>query len=161
MAIPTRTKSSIAALKRFTPSFVFDPNDSTPVFWIQETGGVAEGVCINLSAFLDAGGKLSQSNMLIGSVAAAFITPAMNQGGATQVALLAGVDETAGNVTVTGMTAADEINGVIVLTTAASIATAAVRAAGDFVPGSGAMVSTANKANNTGNQYLIVWTKKH
>lgn len=77
--------------------------------------------------------------------------------GIVRTAVVDGVNENAADVTVTGMVAGDEIVSVLVLTTKAAIATMALRAAGDFVPGAGVMVSTANKADNTNNQYLITW----
>lgn len=68
-----------------------------------------------------------------------------------------GVDENAANVTIAGMAVGDELVGVIVFTTKAAIASLVLRPAGDFVPGAGIMVSTANKVNNTNNQYLVTW----
>lgn len=77
--------------------------------------------------------------------------------GVVRQTVAAGVSETVADVTITGMAVGDEIVSVLVFATAAAIATMTQRAAGDFVPGAAKMVSTANKANNTGNQYLVTW----
>lgn len=74
-------------------------------------------------------------------------------------ALVAGQDETGDTtIPVTGMVVGDELHSVIVLTTAASIASAASRAITDFTVGAGVINVVANAANNTNNQYLIHWS---
>jgi hypothetical protein len=83
-------------------------------------------------------------------------------GGAGMVLTLAdGLNEASTHVVIAGMTAVDEIIYVKVYTTKASIASQALRAAGDFVPDAGGMMPTANAANNTSNQYEVLWMKRH
>ena len=68
-----------------------------------------------------------------------------------------GQDET-GDVTipVTGVALGDRVLGVLVFTTAASIATCAARASSDFsVTGTNEVTVGANPANNTNNQYVF------
>jgi len=91
-------------------------------------------------------------------LAAAAVTKDKLAGGFAKIAVVAGQDETSDTtIPVTGMAAGDEIVGVLVLTTAASIATLAARAAADFTAGAGNMNVVANPANNTNNQYVIFW----
>ncbi len=78
--------------------------------------------------------------------------------GIGRMTLVAGQDETGDTtITVTGMVAGDEVEQVLVVTTAASIASAAARAIADFSVGAGVLNIVANAANNTNNQYWISW----
>lgn len=79
-------------------------------------------------------------------------------GGFSKITVVDGQDETMDTtIPVTGMVAGDEIVGVLVYTTKASIATQALRAAADFTAGAGVMNVVGNAANNTNNQYVIFW----
>lgn len=74
----------------------------------------------------------------------------------SKVSVVAGEDETTTNqITCPGMAVGDEVVAVIVLTTAASIATAALHA-GTMAAASG-KITPGTKVNNTNNQYLIFW----
>lgn len=75
-----------------------------------------------------------------------------------KVSMLDGQDETGtADYTLAAMASGDAIIGVIVYTTKASIATQALRAAGDFTAGAGVLTTAAHKANNSGNQLLVIW----
>lgn len=79
--------------------------------------------------------------------------------GVSRCTLVAGQDEAADTtITVTGMVVGDEVSQVLVLTTAASIASAAARAITDFSVGAGVINVLANPVDNTNNQYVIFWT---
>lgn len=72
------------------------------------------------------------------------------------VSVVAGEDETSTHqITCTGMAAGDIITQVLVLTTAASIATMAVHA-GVFKSAADKVVP-GTEVNNTNNQYIIFW----
>jgi len=91
-------------------------------------------------------------------IAASAVTGAKMATGIVKQNLIAGIDETMDTTyDITGMAAGDEIVGVIVLTTAASIATAAQRANADFTAGANVMTVGANAVDNTGNQLLVTW----
>jgi len=79
--------------------------------------------------------------------------------GVINVTVVAGEDETATHqITCAGMAAGDEVVTVLVLTTAAAIATMA-KHAGTLVAAAG-KITTDTEVNNTNNQYLIVWVDK-
>ena len=75
MSTPTRTKAAIGTIKRFPLTAVFDPLDSNPVFEIREANGVSEGVVLNLTALLDADGKLNVANFV---AALSIVTASIN-----------------------------------------------------------------------------------
>lgn len=73
-----------------------------------------------------------------------------------KVSVVDGEDETTTHqITVTGMVAADTVVAVLVLTTKASIATAAAHA-GTLTAAAG-KITPGTEVNNTGNQYLVFW----
>lgn len=75
-----------------------------------------------------------------------------------RVTLVAGQDETMDTtIPVSGMVVGDELYSVTVFTTAASIASRASRALTDFSVTAGNLTVGANAANNTNNQYEIIW----
>lgn len=117
---------------------------------------------IGLSGALDVAdiptlASVSTSAATTAAVAAhAAVVSAAGTHGLLKQILVAGQDETGDTtITVAGMVAADVIVSVLVLTTAASIATAAFRATTDFTTGAGVVNVVANAVNNTNNQYLI------
>lgn len=76
--------------------------------------------------------------------------------GRNKVTLAVGADETSTHqILVPGMQAGDEVVQVLVLTTAASIASMAVHA-GIFTSAAGKVVP-GTEVNNTNNQYLVFW----
>jgi len=76
-----------------------------------------------------------------------------------RVSVVAGEDETSTHtITCTGMEVGDEVVEIIVLTTAAAIASMAAHA-GTRVAAVDS-ITTDTEVNNTGNQYLIVWIDK-
>lgn len=84
------------------------------------------------------------------------LNTAIGAHGLPKVSVVAGEDEaTTHQITVTGMAAGDIVTSVLVLTTAASIATLAAH--------TGTFTAAANKitpsveVNNTNNQYLVFW----
>ena len=101
--------------------------------------------------------QISDSAITTAKLDAAAVTKTKYAGSIQKVAVADGVDEAAADITITGMAVGDEITAVLVFTAKASIATMVLRPAGDFVAGSGKAVSTANKVDNTNNQYLIFW----
>jgi hypothetical protein len=112
-------------------------------------------------AYLDAAAgpaRESISSIATAEIAAGAVTGAKLGTGILKVDLVAGQDETSDTtIPVTGMAVGDEIAAVLVLTTAASIASAAKRAVTDFTAAAGNVTVGANAANNTNNQYLIIW----
>jgi hypothetical protein len=79
-------------------------------------------------------------------------------GGSVKCSVVAGVNETVTpSITVTGMVAGDRIVAVLVFTTAASIATLAAKALADISAGAGVISVNANAANNSANQYVVIW----
>lgn len=116
--------------------------------------------------------RLSKRKVLVGSIigdiqaaagsigttelANAAVTKAKLAGGFSKVSVVAGENEgSTHQITCTGMAVGDEVVAVLVLTTAASIATLAAHA--------GTLTAAANKitpgteVNNTNNQYIIFW----
>jgi hypothetical protein len=88
---------------------------------------------------------------------AATVAAAGTHGRVKQV-LVDGQDEVGDDtIAVTGLAAADVLISVLVLTTKASIATAAFRPLADFTVGAGALTVAANPVDNTNNQYLITY----
>lgn len=78
--------------------------------------------------------------------------------GQVNMAVVAGQDENSDNtIPVTGLAVGDRIVGVLVLTTAASIATVAQKTVADLSVIAGNVQVDANKANNSANQYIIFW----
>ncbi len=59
---------------------------------------------------------------------------------------------------VTGVTANSVIQGAIVFTTKAAIATAIVRPGSDYTAGNGTITVSANPANNTSNQVIFFYS---
>jgi len=101
---------------------------------------------------------LSIKNLGVGSaqIAAAAVLKTKLAGGFSKCSVVAGENETVTHqITVTGMAAGDEVVAVIVLTTAASIATLAAHA-GTFTAAAG-KITPGTEVNNTGNQYLVFW----
>jgi hypothetical protein len=89
-------------------------------------------------------------------LAAGAVTKTKMGTGILKVSLVTGEDETSTHqITCTGMAAGDEVVQVLVLTTAASIATMAVHA-GVFTAAA-AKITPGTEVNNTNNQYLIFW----
>lgn len=122
------------------------------------SGATIGGVAV-MPATAD-GTTLALSAGVLG-VKAAGIGGAQLATGVVKQTLLDGVDETSTpTYTITGMAAGDEVVGVIVLTTKASIATAAQRANADFTPGADALDVAANAADNSSNQLLVTWISK-
>lgn len=81
--------------------------------------------------------------------------------GKLKLTLVAGQDETGDTtIPVSGMVVGDEVHSVTVFTTAASIASRAARAITDFTVTAGNLTVVANAANNTNNQYEIIWSDK-
>lgn len=79
-------------------------------------------------------------------------------GGSVKVNLVAGQDETSDDtIPVTGMAVGDRIIAVLVLTTAASIATMAKKLDADVTAIAGNVQVLANKVNNAAQQYMIIW----
>jgi hypothetical protein len=88
---------------------------------------------------------------------AATVSAAGTHGRLKQV-LVAGQDEVGDDtIPITGIAVGDVLISVLVLTTAASIATAAFRALTDFTISAGVLTVGANPADNTNNQYLITY----
>src|ERR1700694_472329 len=91
-------------------------------------------------------------------LAPAAVTKGKLAGGFSHVDIVAGVDETGTpSIAVTGIAVGDELVAVIVLASAASIATATKRANADFTIAADALTVAAHAANNAANQYLIFW----
>lgn len=80
--------------------------------------------------------------------------------GMIQLTLADGLNEASTHVVIAGMDVGDEIIYVKVYTAKAAIVTQAIRAGGDFVADSGGMMPTANKVNNTNNQYEVLWVDR-
>lgn len=77
-------------------------------------------------------------------------------GGFSKVSVVDGEDETSTHqITVTGMAVGDEVVAVIVLSTKASIATAALHA-GTLTAAAG-KITPGTEVDNTGKQYLVFW----
>lgn len=88
-----------------------------------------------------------------------FVNGAKLATGVIKQTVVVGEDETATHqITCAGMAVGDEVIGVLVFTTAASIATMAAHA-GTFTAAAGHM-TTNTEVNNTNNQYLITWVDK-
>jgi len=89
----------------------------------------------------------------------AAVTKAKLAGGFAHVDVVAGVNETVTpSIAVSGIAVGDELIAVIVfVTTDAVLATMTKRANADFTIAAGALSVGANAANNTDNQYLIIW----
>lgn len=155
MAFPSRTLASIKTFARLPFFVINDPSDTNPVFFVNDASQPPQAVGLNIAAFLTSAGLLNAAN----SLAANSIAGVKLASGTLRVTVADGVDEAAADITVTGMVATDEIVAVVVYTTKASIASQVLRPAGDFVPGAGKAVSTANKVDSTGNQYMIIWNK--
>lgn len=103
-------------------------------------------------------GKIANDAVDSAQIVAGAVDKTHLSGGFLNVTLVAGQNETSDTtIPVTGLVAGDEIAAVIVLTTAASIASAASRAKADFTAGAGVVNVVANPADNTNNQYLIFW----
>jgi len=84
------------------------------------------------------------------------VTKAELAGGFSKVSVVDGEDETSTHqITVTGMAVGDEVVAVLVLTTKASIATAALHA-GTLTAAAG-KITPGTEVDNTGNQYIIFW----
>jgi hypothetical protein len=101
--------------------------------------------------------QISDSAVTAAKIGAGAVTGPKLATGILNITVADGVNENTTDITVTGMATGDEIVRVLVLTTKASIASMASRAAGDFVAGTAKAVSTANKTDNSNNQYIIFW----
>jgi hypothetical protein len=105
------------------------------------------------------GEKLAVSAVDSAQLASNAVTGAKFGTGIFKVSLVAGEDESSTHqITCTGMAVGDEVVQVLVLTTAASIATMAVHA-GIFTAAA-AKITPGTEVNNTNNQYLIFWIDK-
>lgn len=106
-------------------------------------------------------GNVGAGNLTAGEVSTAALAngavTGIKEGTASLIMLLAAGTTTGANVTVAGITAADELVWVASFTTAASIATVADRTS-EYVPGAGVLTKSAG-TNETNNQLLIVWRK--
>ncbi|MBN1320157.1 MAG: DUF2190 family protein [Thermoleophilia bacterium] len=125
------------------------------------TANLAAGI---LSADADGRAKIAAGYFAAAAGSRAQFAAGIFQGdklatGILKMEAVAGGDETGAGVeiAVTGMATGDELVGFFVLTTAAAIATMAQRANTDFTVGDAKLTVTANAADNSGNQYLIVW----
>ena len=109
-------------------------------------------------------GTVGENNLAAGAVTAAKIGAGAVSGANLATAFLkvtvqAGENETSTNqITCNGMAVGDEVVAVLVLTTAASIATLAAHA-GTFTAAAG-KITPGTKVDNTNNQYVILWIDK-
>lgn len=86
-------------------------------------------------------------------------TQAVGVHGAPKVSVVAGENETVTHqITVTGMVATDTVVAVLVLTTAASIATLAAH--GGTLTAAAGKITPGTEVDNTGNQYIVFWVDK-
>jgi hypothetical protein len=100
--------------------------------------------------------KLADSSVTAAKLGAGAVTGAKFGTGILKVSVVTGEDETSTHqITCTGMAVGDEVVQVLVLTTAASIATLAVHA-GVFTAAA-AKITPGTEVNNTNNQYIIFW----
>ncbi|MDP9192294.1 MAG: hypothetical protein M3P06_11405 [Acidobacteriota bacterium] len=116
--------------------------------------GALKKVYMGPSATLDvAAGEIVAADIATGAV-----TKTKLAGGFLKFALVDGQDETSDTtITVTGIAVGDELAFVGVLTTKASIASIASRALTDFTVSANTLTIGANPADNTNNQYFIIY----
>ncbi len=121
------------------------------------TGRILVGDGTDLASVAVSGDATLAANGAL-SLAADCVGKAEFAGGINKMVIVAGQDETGDNtIGIADMAVGDELVCVLVLASAASVATITMRALTDFTVGAGALTIGANAANNAANSYLIFW----
>jgi len=160
MSLGNLTATELAAI-RFRNLVCFSDAANTDL--ISTLSADPNTLALNLAVLFDlAGGTLNAEfaagGVVEADIGAAAVTKTKLAGGFSKCAVVAGQDETGDTtIPVTGMAVGDELVTVLVLTTAAAIATMAQRANADFTVGAGVLNVVANAVNNAAQQYLIFW----
>lgn len=116
----------------------------------------------SMEAIPDQYGAVASEHLAAGAAIGNFSTNSIANtylaGNFAQVSVVDGEDETSTHqITCPGITSGDQVSAVLVFTTKASIATMAAHA-GTLTPTTDA-ITPGTEVDNTGNQYLIFWTK--